>query len=199
MAICSLIAIWFNEMLRVSRVPDGDFAQCVTTPVLKAVKPGQPVPPLWNPDTYRGITNSNMLAKIFSVAMSMRMSHWAIRSGIIGPEQVAFLPFHNTEEHVFTMLQVARARARDNLSTYALFVDFAKAYDMVHLEALWLVLGRMGVPAGIVSLLRDWAAKRRTRVQVNGVLSAEYPMRKGVPQGDPLSYLLISLVMIDKY
>ena len=52
MAICSLIAIWFNEMLRVSRVPDGDFAQCVTTPVLKAVKPGQPVPPLWNPDTY---------------------------------------------------------------------------------------------------------------------------------------------------
>jgi hypothetical protein len=64
---------------------------------------------------------------------------------------------------------------------------------MVHLEALWLVLRRMGFPDGLISLLRDWASKRRTRAQVNGLLSAEYPMSKGVPQGDPLSCLLFSL------
>jgi hypothetical protein len=193
LAICDLIAAWFNEMLRTGRVPDGDFAKCCTTPLLKAVKPGQPVPPLWDPDVYRGITNGNMLAKLFSVALAMRMSHWAVRTKTIGLEQVAFLQYHNTEEHVFTLLQVARARARDGLSTYGLFVDFTKAYDMVHQGALWLVVARMGVPPRLISLLRDWAAKRRTRVKVNGALSAEYPMAKGVPQGDPLSCLLFSL------
>jgi len=193
MAICSLVSEWFNAILRSGKVPDSDFAKCITTPLLKAVKPGQPVPPLWNPDMYRGITNGNMLAKLFSVALAMRLSHWAVRTGIIGPEQVAFLPFHGTEEHVFSFLQVARARARDGQSTYTLFVDFAKAYDMVHQEALWAVIERMGVPSGLVALLRDWAAKRRTRVRVNGVLSAEYKMTKGVPQGDPLSCLLFAL------
>ena len=168
MAICGLVASWFNEMLRTGLVPDGDFAKCCTTPLLKAVKPGQPVPPLWDPNVYRGITNGNMLAKLFSVALAMRMSHWAVRTGTLGPEQVAFLQHHNTEEHVFTLLQVTRARARDGLPTYGLFVDFTKAYDMVHQSALWLVLARMGVPAKLVSLLRDWAAKRRTRVKVNG-------------------------------
>ena len=193
MAICELVSMWFNEMLRSGRVPEGDFAKCTTTPLLKAVKPGQPVPPLWNPDMYRGITNGNMLGKLFSVALAMRMSHWAVRTGVLGPEQVAFLNFHGTEEHVFSLLQVARARARDGQSTYALFVDFQKAYDMVHQGALWAVLERMGVPVKLVSLLRDWAAKRRTCVKVNGNLSAEYPMAKGVPQGDPLSCLLFSL------
>ena len=193
MAVCAIIAVWFNEMLASGCVPDGDFAKCVTTPILKAVKPGQPVPPLWPPKSYRGITNGNMLAKLFSVALSMRMAHWAVRIGLLGPEQVAFLPFHGTEEHVFSLLQVARARARDGLSTHALFVDFSQAYDMVHQEALWAVLLRMGVPVMLLNLLRDWASKRRTRVRVNGVLSAEYSMAKGVPQGDPLSCLLFSL------
>jgi len=193
MAICELITVWLNKMLLDGKVPEGDFAKCTTTPLLKAVKPGQPVPPLWDSDSYRGITNGNMLAKLFSVALSMRMSHWAVRCGVLGPEQVAFLPFHSTEEHVFSLLQISRARARDGQSTFALFVDFAKAYDMVHQEALWLVLERMGVPSKLVSLLRDWAAKRRTCVKVNGTSTQEYPMVKGVPQGDPLSCLLFSL------
>jgi len=193
MAICNIITVWLNKMLIDGKVPEGDFAKCTTSPLLKSVKPGQPIPPLWDADSYRGITNGNMLAKLFSVALSMRMSHWAVRTGVLGPEQVAFLPFHGTEEHVFSLLQVTRARARDGLSTYALFVDFKKAYDMVHQGALWRVLERMGVPSKLVSLLRDWAAKRRTSIKINGVQTQEYPMEKGVPQGDPLSCLLFSL------
>jgi len=60
---------------------------------------------------------------------------------------------------------------------------------------LWAVLRRQGVPEQFMALRvsRDWAAKRKTQVRVNGELSEPFHMSKGVPQGDPLSCLLFNL------
>ena len=193
MAVCSLLSSLFNQWIVAKAVPDGDFAECVTTPLLKPVKQGQPLPPLWDPDSYRFITSSQLIAKAFSTVLASRLAHWAVRTGLLSIEQVAFLPFRGTEEHVFTVQQVLRERARSRLPTYLLFVDAKKAYDSVHLDALWAVLERQGVPTQFIDLLRDWAGKRRTRVRVNGELSPSYAMSKGVPQGDPLSCLLFNL------
>ena len=193
MAVCQLLAGQFNNWLTTGTVPDGDFADCVTTPLLKPVKAGQPLPHLWDPDSYRFITSSQLIAKAFSTILASRLSHWAVRTGLLSVEQVAFLPFRGTEEHVFTLQQVLRERSRQQELTYLLFVDLKKAYDTVHLDALWKVLEWQGVPAQLIDLLRDWAGKRRTRVRVNGELSEAYPMSKGVPQGDPLSCMLFNL------
>jgi len=193
MAVCNLLATIFNQWLSSSSVPDGDFAECVTTPLLKAVKSGQPVPPLWDDNSYRFITSSQLFAKAFSTVLASRLSHWAVRSGLLSAEQVAFQAFRGTEEHVFTVQQVLRERSRRRLSSYLLFADFSKAYDTVHHDALWAVLELQGVPLQFIALLRDWAAKRRTRVRVNGELSEPYAMTKGVPHGDPLSCLLFNL------
>lgn len=193
MTVCRLLARFFNQWLSQSAVPDGDFTECVTTPLLKPVKPGQPVPPLWDDNSYRFITSSQLLAKAFSTVLASRVAHWAVRTGLLSMEQVAFQPFRGTEEHIFTVQQVLRERARHGQLTYLLFVDFAKAYDTVHLDALWAVLEMQGIPLQFIALLRDWAGKRRTRVRVNGELSEPYAMTKGVPQGDPLSCLLFNL------
>jgi len=195
MAVCDLLARFFNRMLDARAVPSSasGFASCVTSPLYKAVKPGSQPPPRWDDDAYRFITNSSLLAKAFSTVLASRLSHWAIRTGLLSEQQVAFLPFRGTEEHVFTLQQVTRERARRRLLTYLLFVDFKKAYDSVHLEALWVVLRRQGVPSAFVDLLRDWSSKRTTQVRVNGELSEPFPMSKGVPQGDPLSCLLFNL------
>ena len=193
MAVCEVLARFFNRMLSSGIVPEGSFTRCVTSPLFKAVKPGTQPPPRWDDDGYRFITNSSTLAKAFSTLLASRLSHWAVRTGLLSENQVAFLPFRGTEEHVFSLQQVLRARARSGLKTYALFVDFKKAYDSVHQQALWTVLEHKGVPPQFIDLLRDWAAKRRTQVRVNGELSESFPMMKGVPQGDPLSCLLFNL------
>ena len=193
MAVCNLLASFFNQWLSSGSVPRGDFAECVTTPLLKPVKSGQPVPPLWDDNSYRFITSSQLFAKAFSTVLASRLSHWAVRSGLLSIEQVAFQAFRGTEEHVFTVQQVLRERARRRLPTYLLFCDFAKAYDTVHHGALWAVLELQGIPLQFIALLRDWASKRTTRVRVNGELSEPYAMEKGVPQGDPLSCLLFNL------
>jgi hypothetical protein len=112
---------------------------------------------------------------------------------MISPEQVAFLPYHSVESHVFTFTQLLRSRARHGEATRTLFVDLSKAYNRVSLASLWFLLRQMGVPDTIVELLDDWASKRRTRLRVNGELSDWYPMLAGTPQGDPLSCLLFNL------
>ena len=94
-----------------------------------------------------------------SLVLTFRLTHWAMRHNMISPEQVAFMPFHSAESHVFTFSQTLRSRARCGENTRALFVDLAKAYNRVHLASLWHLLREMNVPQPIVGLLDDWAAK----------------------------------------
>jgi len=75
-----------------------------------------------------------------SLVLTFRLSHWAVRHSMISPEQVAFLPYHSAESHVFAFTQLLRSRARASLSTRGLFVDLEKAYNRVHLGSLWSLL-----------------------------------------------------------
>lgn len=187
------LAAYVNRILSEGRVPDSGFAECTSFPIFKEGKPGQPKPDRALPNNYRDITVGNLLAKLVSLVLTFRLSHWAIRHNMISPEQVAFMPYHSAESHVFSFSQLLRSKAREGKSTRALFIDLNKAYNRVHLASLWHLLREMGVPELIVNLLDDWAVKRRTRILVNGVLSEEYSMLAGTPQGDPLSCLLFNL------
>jgi len=122
-----------------------------------------------------------------------------MRSKIVSPEQVAFLPHHSAEMHVFTASQLLRSRARANLSTLGVFADFWKAYNRVHLPSLWFLLEKMGMPLLIIAIFKDWTSKMLTRIRVNGSLSEQYVMTAGVPQGWPLScifYVLFIEILI---
>ena len=88
MAVCNLLSNFFNKWLSDCAVPDGEFAECVTTPLLKPVKHGQPIPPLWDDDSYRFITSSQLFAKAFSTVLASRVSYWAVRTGLLSMEQV---------------------------------------------------------------------------------------------------------------
>ena len=191
MRVAGVIADALSRLLLERRVPP-DFGAATTTPLLKAVKPGQ-VADRAVPAFYRGITVGNLLPKVLGLVLTARISHWAVRHGVIGSSQIGFMPMRGAEWHVFTLREVVRARLRAKLPAAALFIDLRKAYDMVQLSALWAVLRRMGLPAAIIDLLESWAVTRTARLRVNGVLSAPVPTETGVPQGDTLSPLLFNL------
>ena len=171
---------------------DGAIAEATIVPILKSVKSGQRVD-RGDPDAYRGIAVGSVVAKLLSCILAMRLQHWAVRHGVIDAAQIGFMHKHSAEWHVLTLTESIKARRRAGLGTSVLFVDLKKAYDRVHLGALWALLGVMGVPPAVVALLRGWSATRRARVRVNGVLSDPFPVDAGLPQGDPLSPLLFNL------
>ena len=182
-----LCAIWDE-----GAVPQ-ELAVYRTTPVPKNGKPGVTIDPR-NPDDCRPITCGNVLAKILGLVIARRLMHWAVAqpTPLISPSQVGFMQHKGAEEHVFSLLELAKSCWRKNSSMYALFVDLKKAYDMVHPKALWAVLRHMGVPEIIVSLLEDWSIKRITTMTRDGVSSDPWHMCMGVGQGDVLSPLLFN-------
>ena len=79
MNVCSHLAAFVNRVIQEGRVPTNGFADCVTTPILKAGKPGQPKPDAADPNNYRDITVSTLLAKLVSLVLTFRLTHWALR------------------------------------------------------------------------------------------------------------------------
>ena len=127
------------------------------------------------------------------VAKILRLSHWVVARGILSPSQAGFSPLKGCEDHVFSLLELIKAKWRDNRPLYALFVDLKRAYDTVNPQALWAVLCHMGVPDNMLSVLRDWSQKRVTSMTRDGVKSEPWRMVMGVGQGDVLSPLLFNL------
>jgi len=69
-------------------------------------------------------------------------------------------------------------------------VDFGKAYDSVDLKYLDSVMVNMNFP----TLWRKWISEcvgtATTSVLVNGIPTEEFPIERGLHQGDPLSPFL---------
>ena len=78
---------------------------------------------------------------------------------------------------------------------HQLFIDFKKAYDSVGREVLYNILIESGIPMKLVRLIKMCLTKMYRRVWVGKNLSAMFPIRNGLKQGDALSPLLFSFAL----
>ena len=153
---------------------------------------------VWNKadpkEGYRYLAMCGLITKILGLAITARLTHWNARFRVTDvSHQGAFTPLVGGEWHPWAAIDAVRAEWRENRDVFLLFVDFRKAYDMVHPEALMRVLERSGVPIALINLLRHWFANRETTLHVNGVAIPGIPVRKGVGQGDTSSCLFFNL------
>ncbi|GAU36546.1 hypothetical protein TSUD_277520 [Trifolium subterraneum] len=81
--------------------------------------------------------------------------------------------------------------ARKTMKELLLFkVDFEKAYDSVDWDYLNVVMGKMSFPALWRKLIKECVRTATASVLVNGSPTGEFPLERGLRQGDPLSPFL---------
>jgi hypothetical protein len=188
LVMCRALATLFSRVLATGRVP-APWKRAVAVPIYKGAKAGPPT----SPDAYRTIAIGSFVGKLFGLVILNRLQHWAERNKLLSAAQIGFRPARGAEAHVWTLRELVKHLIRSGQPQVAvLFVDFRKAYDNVHQGALWHVLGHMGVPAALLDVLRDWNTGRTARLRMGSVEGNEYPVTKGVPQGDVLSPLLFN-------
>ena len=183
--VCGLLAAIFNKVMAEGRFPD---PACVNRSVA-LFKDGDRS----DPNDYRFLTIGNLVQKLWSLAVTRRVTHWAVGRGVLSLSQVAFIPAHGCEEHVFVLQEAVRAQWRAKRGMYALYIDLRKAYDSVRPDALFPLLRMMGIPDSLIRVLEARSASRITRLRVNGDDSDPIRMVDGVGQGDPLSCILFNL------
>jgi sorting nexin-29 len=185
--LCNTLAALFNIFWQHRRVPQtSGFSMSVLTPLHKKGDTS-------DPDNYRGIAVGNTIPKLFSLVLLRRLSHWAASNNIISAQQAGFQQYQGAEQQALTLIELIRTQWRMDRDMYTLFVDFRKAYDSVHLGALWVVLETMGVPPQMLDVLRALNSARTVQLLFNGTPTASFPQTKGLPQGDVLSPLLFNL------
>lgn len=151
-----------------------------------------------DPTNYRGIALLNTSLKIFTQIIANRISSWAECFNIFHENQSGFRKQRSCTDNIFVLSSIIQERLYNKRKqTYAIFVDFKKAFDSVNHQKLWQKLFISGISGRMCRMIRNIYNDATLIVQDNNVTSRPIKITKGVLQGDPLSALLFSLFIND--
>ena len=74
-------------------------------------------------------------------------------------------------------------------------LDFSKAFDRVDWKFLFQLLRKVGFPQKLITIIEEFYRKTKASVVINGYVTSELKIERGVKQGCPLSALLFILCL----
>ena len=141
-------------------------------------------------DNYRGIALTSVISKVYTYILNKRLTKWCDDNLILSEEQAGFRRNYSTTDHVFTLHSIIQRQFSLNRKLYVAFIDFHKAFDLIHRQTLWAVLNRAGLSVeslmfkALTSIYSNVTAAVRTK---HGEISEYFECPMGVKQGCNLS------------
>ena len=148
-----------------------------------------------NCNNYRPICLLPVAYKVFAAMLKQRL----LESGHddrLWYSQFGFRSKRSTEDAVYVarrQIELSCARRGGQISLLAL--DWSKAFDSVHVDALLDALRRLGIPLGIIGMIASIMRTREFFVEDCNATSSVRSQRSGISQGCTLSPLLFISVM----
>jgi hypothetical protein len=129
--------------------------------------------------------------KILSKVLANRLK--LVMMSLISETQTAFVKDRQILDGILIANEVVD-EARKTMKELMLFkVDFEKAYDSVDWGYLDAVMRKMGFPVLWRKWIKECVSTATASVLVNGSPTEEFPLKRGLRQGDPLSPFLFLL------
>ena len=110
-------------------------------------------------------------------------------------EQAGFRKGYSTTDHLQALNQIIEKSNEYNLPLCIGFIDYEKAFDTVEHFAIFEALRKTHVSETYINILLNIYNQATARVHLDKVVSTEFPVHRGVRQGEPLSPKLFTAVM----
>ena len=119
-----------------------------------------------------------------------------IAETVLPESQCGFRRNRGTTDMIFAVRQLMEKAREQHRNLYIAFVDFAKAFDSVNRNALWVIMKKMGCPPKFVAILKCLHRDMTVRIVVDNELTSEIPYNNGVKQqGCILAPTLLAICM----
>jgi len=143
-------------------------------------------------DNWRGISLLTIAGKVFTKIINQRLTQHVIEAGVY-PESQNGRSGRSTTDGIHWLRLACEYRLEKGFHTYLTFYDLKKAYDKIPREALWKVLGKIGVSGRMLRVIKELHEGMKAQVEVEGELTDDILVNNGVRQGCCLASLLFTI------
>jgi hypothetical protein len=88
---------------------------------------------------------------------------------------------------------LASSAREKSVRLFKCFIDLTKAYDKVNRDILWRILTNIGVPDGLVWLIKGLLVGSRAEIRIKGTIVHGFDLDMGLKQGSVFSPLLFNI------
>lgn len=142
---------------------------------------------------YRGISLLSVPYKLLTKIIAARLE--PLVEKIIGDYQCGFRKGKSTVDQIFAIRNILEKCNEYNVTIHQLFIDFKQAYDSIYRSKLYEVMAEFKIPPKLIQLVKMTLKNTKCKVVIQGELTREFNVTKGLRQGDSLSTTLFNLCL----
>lgn len=150
-----------------------------------------------NPSNYRPISILPVLSKPLEKHIYKHLMLHILKNNLLHPHQSGFRENHSCHTALTNLVEEWLLNINNNKFTGVLFIDFAKAFDLIDHDLLLQKLAVYKLSEHALSLVKSFLSDRQHKVHIHNDQSQFLTQTYGVPQGSVLGPLLFSLYIND--
>jgi ribonuclease HI len=150
-----------------------------------------------NPNSYRPISLTPHVAKVFERLVKFRLEYHLEKNRIIPKLQSGFKPGRGCTDQVVKITSHIKKTLIRKRTFLAAFFDAKKAYDSVWLGKLLHKLAEVGINGRMYNFCKSILCQRSFKVKAGASLSTNKTVDMGIPQGSAIAPTLFNVMLHD--